>query len=332
MLIQGLLACIEDPEDAQAFPTVRDRLCPLGNAVQEMLAFQAQGLLLGDVGNSLGLALGGDGNIVFPDDLVVVEQEFFGPGHRVVEDGHLAVADDDEFLVLEGMQPRDEDVGLDPRREFEVRRGHVGDLAVQVVSARRLDVIRFFAGQPEDHGDVVRGEGPEGVLLAADLAEVQAVGVDVVDPPQAARSGQLLQPHEDGMILQQVPDHERQPSFPRQLDQLLSLAVAQGERLFHVDVLAGQQRLPGQGKVGFRGRCDHDAPDVGIGQDVGVGEAGPGKGVLLFELGQHRLVGVAEPVQRSQLMEITDEVPAPRSCADHGDFRYLVLVHPMFSE
>ena len=122
------------------------------------------------------------------------------------------------------------------------------------------------------------------------------------------------------------------PSFPRQLDQFLPLAVAQGKRLFHVDVLAGQQGLPGQGKVGFRGRCDYDTPDGGIGQNIGIGETGLGKGILLFELGQHRLVGVAEPVQRSQLMEITDEVPAPRSCADHGDFRYLILVHPVFSE
>jgi len=191
-----------------------------------VLALQAQGLLLGDAGHPLRLAPGGNGGIVPPHDLVVIEQELFRPGHRVVEDGHLAIADNDEFLVLEGVQPRDEDVCLDPRGEIEVRRGHVGDPVVQVVSACRLNALGFLAGQREDHGDVMGGEGPQGVFLAADLSEVEAVGVDVVDAAQASRDGQLLEPHEDGVVLQQVTDHEGQPFCLSQPDQLLAFAVA----------------------------------------------------------------------------------------------------------
>ncbi len=56
------------------------------------------------------------------------------------------------------------------------------------------DLHGLLAGEPQHHRHVVRAEAPERVLVRAELAEVQPVAVDVVDPvAELARVGQLLQ-------------------------------------------------------------------------------------------------------------------------------------------
>ena len=51
----------------------------------------------------------------------------------------------------------------------------------------------LFADQRQDDRDVVRAEAPQRVLVGAQLAEVQAVAVDVVERAQLARVEQLAQ-------------------------------------------------------------------------------------------------------------------------------------------
>ena len=43
------------------------------------------------------------------------------------------------------------------------------------------------------HGNVMRGKAPEDIFLRPDLADVQPVGVEVLDLPQFSASNQFLQ-------------------------------------------------------------------------------------------------------------------------------------------
>ena len=54
----------------------------------------------------------------------------------------------------------------------------------------------------------MRGKGPEDVFLPPDLAQVEAVRVDVVDPPQFSGRSHLLELDEGRVVLQEVPHHE----------------------------------------------------------------------------------------------------------------------------
>ena len=51
---------------------------------------------------------------------------------------------------------------------------------VRLAVGGRLD--RLLAGEIQNHRHVMRAEAPERVLVRAQLAEVQPVAVDVVDP------------------------------------------------------------------------------------------------------------------------------------------------------
>ena len=55
-----------------------------------------------------------------------------------------------------------------------------------VALAARLDLVRLLAGEPQQHGHVVRAERPQRVLVGAQLAEVQPVAVDVEDAAELA--------------------------------------------------------------------------------------------------------------------------------------------------
>ena len=99
-------------------------------------------------------------------------------------------------------------MGADAGREFEIRHGDVGDPGMEEVAADGIDVVRFFACQAENGGDIVGGEGPEDVLLPADLAEVQAAGVDVPEAADGSFVDQLLQADHGGVVLEDVADKE----------------------------------------------------------------------------------------------------------------------------
>ena len=97
-----------------------------------------------------------------------------------------------------------------PEREAQVAEHHVLD-ARRACTTRRSawHSHRLLLGQAQHDRDVVRAERPERVLVGAQLAEVQAVAVDVVHVAELARVDQLLQPHEAGVVLEQVADHQR---------------------------------------------------------------------------------------------------------------------------
>ena len=77
-----------------------------------------------------------------------------------------------------------------------------------VALAAGLGLDRPLADEVEQHGDVVRAEAPERVLVGAHLAEVLAVAVEVVDVAELARVDQRRARAERRVEEQQVPDHE----------------------------------------------------------------------------------------------------------------------------
>ena len=54
-------------------------------------------------------------------------------------------------------------------------------------------------------------EAPERVFLAPYFAEVQPVGIDVLDSAQVSLFDQLSQPGHGRMVFEKVPDHENAP-------------------------------------------------------------------------------------------------------------------------
>jgi hypothetical protein len=61
------------------------------------------------------------------------------------------------------------------------------------ITADGIDATGLFACQAENDGDVVGSEGPEDVLLPADLAEAEAAGGDVLEAADGSLVDQLLQ-------------------------------------------------------------------------------------------------------------------------------------------
>ena len=103
------------------------------------------------------------------------------------------VADDGEAALLVRVEPAQVQVGGEAGREAQEAEHDVLDALAHVALAARLDLVGLLAGEPQQHRDVVRAERPQRVLVGAQLAEVQAVAVDVEDAAELAAVDQLLE-------------------------------------------------------------------------------------------------------------------------------------------
>ena len=114
----------------------------------------------------------------------------------------------------------------------------------------------------------MRREGPQDVLLAPHLSEVEPVRIDVLQPAERALAHQFPQLDERRVVLQQVADHQPPVLALGEAAQLLGLGDGQRQRLLDEDVLAGfESRACELGMQ--RRRCrDRDAGDV-------IGRAAP---------------------------------------------------------
>ncbi len=223
------------------------------HAIEKMLALKLQRLAFFER-HRLRLGLGRHGLRVAPFDAMRIEQQLARPRLAVVEHGHGAVADHDELLLLERMQPRHMNMRAFAAGEGEVRRRHVGDGAVQVIAALRRHAFGLLRNQSENHRHVMRRERPKRVFFAPDAAEIEAVGIDVLQPSERALAHHLFQFQEGRMILQQMADHEPPVAPLGQLDKNLGLAHIERQRFLDEHVLAGFER--GARQVGMgRGRA-----------------------------------------------------------------------------
>ncbi len=186
------------------------------DAVHEVLALDPQRL---DVGDPRGedVPAAGDVLAVGAGVLVkalVVDGQLALELH-VVEGGHPARADDREAALLVRVEPAQMQVGRQSGGEAQEAEDDVLDPRADVGLAVGHHLIGLLAGQVEHHRDVVRAEAPERVLVGAQLAQVQAVAVDVVDLAQLAGVGQLLELLHARVVLEQVPDHQHAAGLAR---------------------------------------------------------------------------------------------------------------------
>ena len=108
-----------------------------------MPAFEIERLAFGER-HRVGVRATGHRHRLPPFDPVRVQNQLFVPRLRVVEYRHRAVADDNQPLFLERVQPGDKDMRLLAARKCQMRRRDVGDGLVQVVAARRRHIDRLL--------------------------------------------------------------------------------------------------------------------------------------------------------------------------------------------
>jgi hypothetical protein len=143
------LAGFEDAEYRQGGHAVSQRSRTRRNAGEEVFALQAQRFGGIDLDHRFGIAAG-DGNPVGPSNAGVVNFQL-ASWLRIVEDGHLLLANHHQALLFVGVKPADEDVGADAIREPKGGHGRVGDARLQIGAADREDTLRLGANQAMNH-------------------------------------------------------------------------------------------------------------------------------------------------------------------------------------
>ena len=218
--IERPLALLQHPQHTQALAAVGAGLLPGAYTVQKVLALGAQGF--GRVQRDrLSFPLVRNRLLVLPLDGMRIQDQLVRLV-QVVEHRHFAVTHDDQFLFLERVQPRNEHVGFHPAREGQQADGHVRDALMEIVAALSMHGVRHLLQQAQNHADVMRCEGPEDVLFATDFPEVQAVGVDILNPAQFPVVEERFQLQHCGMVPEEMPDHEDSAALLRQLHERLA--------------------------------------------------------------------------------------------------------------
>src|SRR5689334_25293219 len=100
------------------------------------------------------------------------------------------------------MEPADEDVAAHPAGEGQHTHRDVGERVAQIAATLTGYLHRRLAKQAQEHMDVVRGEAPERVLLRPNTAEVEAVGVHVLDLAEVAVGDERPKGLGGGMVLE----------------------------------------------------------------------------------------------------------------------------------
>ncbi len=164
-------------------------------------------------------------------------------------------------------------------------------------------------------------ERPERVLLGPQLAQVEAVAVDVVDVAELAGVHQVLEPLEAGVVLEQVAHHQRAPGGAGRLHHGLGLLGGLGERLLDEAVLAGPEHAKRERGVGGHRGGDHHGVELGIVQQVVERRGGARAREARRHAVEHLLVAVTDPAQLGvgQTVEVAGQVRPPVAEPDHAD-------------
>src|SRR5215210_2606924 len=318
--VEPLLQPLEDAHHAHAALAVGERRAALAHALDEVLALDPQRLAARDPGTPDVprardvLAVGG-GVLV---EALVVHRHLPLEIH-VVEGRHPARADDGEAPLLVRVEPRQVQVGGQPGREAQVGEDDVLDAGTHVGLPARVELGGLLVGEVQEDGDVVRAERPQRVLVRPQLAEVEAVGVDVVDVAELARVGDLLELGDAGVVLEQVADHQDPPGLGSRGHGALAVGDGLRQRLLDEAVLARAQHLLGQRGVGRHGGGEHDGVELRVAEQVAeVGREARAREAAGHALAR-RLGGVAAPGQLAagQAGEVARQVGAP--VAQPGD-------------
>jgi hypothetical protein len=205
------------------------------------------------------------------------------------------------------------------RGEAQEAEDHVLDALLHVALPDRAALVGLLPREAQDHRHVVGAERPERVLVGAQHAQVEPVGVDVAHVAQLAAVHELLERLDARVVLEQVADHQHAIGRARRRHHLLGLLDRLGERLLDEAVLAGLQHPHRERSVRRHRRGQRDRVQRLVGQQLvqrgrhaGTGEGAPLTGPALLRLvAQPGQLGVRKPV------EVARQVGAP--VAESGD-------------
>ena len=155
-------------------------------------------------------------------------------------------------------------MGGDPALESQSAQGHVYDPRREITLPLGFHGDRLLLKKVQDHGDVVRREAPQYVLLGANQTHVEPIGVAVEHAAELAFVDELAEPDDGRMVKQDVPDHEDQRSIFGQSYQGLAFVCEQGQRLFDVDVFVGFKTFSRDLAMSCGRRCDGHRVDFRI--------------------------------------------------------------------
>src|SRR5262245_60571565 len=111
IVFQHFLTLLEHREHTQTLFAIGAGPTTVLDAFQEVKTFFSKRFLRFDI-NWLGIGSIGDRNLAFPLNRVRIKEKFVFLFH-IVEHRHLAIAHDNQPLLLKWMEPRDENMGLD---------------------------------------------------------------------------------------------------------------------------------------------------------------------------------------------------------------------------
>src|SRR5208337_3023690 len=305
MFANRLARRVKDLEHAQAVLAVGPRILVVTHAFEKMHALQAKWLVLAHY-NDPSFRSPSDGNPVDPINAMRIQNEFL-IGLSIIEHGHLAVADDDQLLFFERVQPTQEDVRLDAARKAQNRQRDIGNRMVQIAGPLRSDRGGHFIQQVENGGNVVRSKTPKNVFFCSEFAEVQPGRADVFNLSQFALLEHAPELDHCGMIVEQVPDHQNARVCARQVHQFFPFFDMQREWLLDEHILPCQQSSLRKLKVLCRRRRYRHRVDFGNGEQF-LDAYGRPNTIVALHLSQAREFHIADGGQTPQFVEITHEV------------------------
>src|SRR5262245_29274000 len=103
----------------------------------------------------------------------------------------------------------------------------------------------------------MRGETPQGVFFAPDLAHTEPVRIDVFNSSECPAVNELLQPDDGGMVMQEMADHQHAVVAASRMDHLDSVLPLERKRFLDEHILTGGECSHSHVIVPF-GRCSQN--------------------------------------------------------------------------
>ena len=207
----------------------------------------------------------------------------------------------------------------DPVRELQMRRRDVGYARMEVRAADRPHLRRRLASKRQDHREIVRRETPEDILLAADAAEIETTGIEVLNSAELAGPHKLAQFEEGWVELQQVADHHGTVRRGGDRGNSLTIRHGEGKRFLDEDMLAVAESLERHRGVPLRWRRERHGIDIGVFKNrcpLPSRCAVPGP-----ELDRPLGLDVDHRGERAELRKVAHEIAAPMAAACDGHQR-----------
>ena len=182
---------------------------------------------------------------------------------------HLLAAHHGHPPHLVGIQPAYMHARSLPASILQVQKHNILDAGLKIRVAVRVHPYGRAIQPVVDDGDIVRSEVPQGIDILTNDAQVQALGVDVIDIAQLARVDIGLHLAHSRVVEKHMPDHEDKPLRVGQFHKLAGFFRGSGQGFLHEDVLARAQYCTGQLEMGVHRRSQHDGIHIGIGEETG---------------------------------------------------------------